>query len=67
MSMEGKMSKKGLNQGDMSPVVDSYQQPDKVYSQTGFSKTTEYIERQNNFVGKEATKIKGQAYQGRYS
>lgn len=57
----------GKDQGNMSPRVENYQRPASNYSQEGFSKTTQYIERQDMNKGKEASKIKGQAYQGRYS
>lgn len=61
------MAMKGHKQGDMAPKVDDYQKPMKDYSQEGFSKTTQYIERQDKFQAKEASGIKKQAYQGRYS
>jgi len=57
----------GNMQGDMKPKVDDYQKPMKDYSQEGFSKTTQYIERQDKFQGKEAASIRKQGYQGRYS
>lgn len=65
--MKEKMAKAGYSQGDMSPKVESYQKPEKDYSQRGFSKTDEYIERQDAFQGKEAKGIEKQAYMGRYS
>lgn len=65
--MKEKMAKAGYAQGDMAPHVEDYQKPAKDYSQEGFSKTTEYIERQNAFQGHEASQIKKQAYKGRYS
>ena len=63
----GDMAMRGLNQGDMSPSVKDYQKPEKVYSQENFSKTLDYVDRQNNFVGREASTIDKQAYKGRYS
>jgi hypothetical protein len=63
----GDMAMKGLDQGNMEPHLKDYQRPEKVFSQEGFSKTLEYIERQNNFTGKEASRIEKQAYMGRYS
>lgn len=57
----------GYKQGDMSPKVEDYQKPMSNYSQEGFSKTDQYIERQDAFQSKEASKIKGQGYKGRYS
>lgn len=65
--MKEKMAKAGYTQGDMSPKVEDYQRPDSNFSQTGFSRTTEYIERQDAFVAKECSEIKSQAYKGRYS
>lgn len=65
--MKESMSKKGYTQGDMSPKVEDYQKPESNFSERGFSKTLDYVERQDKFVGKEASKIKGQHYQGRYS
>ncbi len=65
--MKEDMGMKVSKQGDMSPSVKDYQKPMKDYSQEGFSKTTQYIERQDKFQSKEASGIKKQAYQGRYS
>lgn len=65
--MKEKMNKAGYIQGDMKPHVEDYQKPEKDYSQKGFSKTTEYIERQDAFMGKEANKIEKEGYKGRYS
>ena len=67
MSKESKMEKKGYMQGDMNPVVEDYQRPAKDYSQEGFSKTTQYMERQDKHQGMAASDIKKQAYSGRYS
>jgi hypothetical protein len=65
--MKEKMNYAGKNQGDMSPKVTDYQAPASNYSQMDANKTTQYIERQDKIQGKQASKIKGQAYQGRYS
>jgi len=65
--MKEKMAKAGYTQGDMSPKVEDYQKPMSDYSQEGFSKTTEYVERQDAFQAKEASGIKKMAYKGRYS
>ena len=65
--MKESMMGRGVKQGDMSPHVVDYQKPESDFSQTGFSKTTEYVERQDAFQRKEASEIKKQAYQGRYS
>lgn len=61
------MKEYGNKQGDMSPTVEDYQKPMKDYSQSGFSKTTQYISRQDNFVSKESSQVKRQDYKGRYS
>lgn len=63
----GHLAMKGKNQGDMSPTVESMQAPEKDFSQSGFSKTLDYIERQDRMRGKEASDIRKQAYVGRYS
>jgi hypothetical protein len=61
------MDKYSKEQGNMSPTVEDYQRPVSNYSQEGFSKTTEYVERNNAYVGKEAAEVRKQAYKGRYS
>lgn len=63
----GDMAMAGLNQGDMSPRIKDYQKPSKDFSQEGFSKTLEYIDRQDRFQAEEATTVEKQAYRGRYS
>ena len=65
--MKEKMSKAGYAQGDMKPHVEDYQKPEKDFSQAGFSKTLEYIERQDKFQAREANEIERQSYKGRYS
>lgn len=65
--MKEKMAKAGYMQGDMSPKVEDCQKPMKDFSQEGFSKTLDYIERQDRFQGKEASEIRSQDYKGRYS
>lgn len=65
--MKEKMSKAGYTQGDMNPKVDSYQKPEKDFAERGFSKTTEYIERQDRSQSSMAKDLNKQAYQGRYS
>jgi hypothetical protein len=65
--MKEGMGKAGLDQGNMSPKVKDYQKPMKDFAERGFSKTLEYIERQDKFQGKEAKEIEKQAYKGRYS
>ena len=61
------MAKAGYTQGDMSPKVEGYQKPASSYSQEGFSKTTDYIARNNATVGKQGGEIRKQAYKGRYA
>jgi len=61
------MAMKGHKQGDMSPHVEDYQKPEKDFSQRGFSKTLEYVERQDKHQGEMAKDINKQAYNGRYS
>ena len=61
------MSKAGYSQGDMKPMVKDYQKPAKDFSQSGFSKTLDYIERQDRMQGQMAKDITKQAYKGRYS
>lgn len=61
------MSKAGYVNGDMSPKVKDYQKPMSDFSQSGFSKTLEYVERHDRFDGKEASAIRKQDYKGRYS
>lgn len=65
--MKEAMKHAGYKQGDMSPHVVDYQKPESDFAERGFSKTLEYIERQDRFQGKEAKEIKKQGYQGRYS
>ena len=65
--MKENMSKKGYTQGDMSPKVEDYQKPSGDFSQEGFSKTTDYVERQDAYQRKEAKGISKQGYKGRYS
>lgn len=61
------MAMEGVKQGDMSPRVEDYQRPSRSFSQEGFNKTLEYIDRQDRFQDKEASTIEKQAYSGRYS
>lgn len=65
--MKEKMSKAGYTQGDMSPHVTEYQKPEGDFAERGFSKTTEYIERQNRMQGGMEKGLSKQGYQGRYS
>lgn len=65
--MKEKMAKAGYTQGDMSPHVEDYQKPEKDFAERGFSKTLEYIERQDKHQGMMAKELNKQAYNGRYS
>lgn len=65
--MKEKMSKAGYVQGAMSPHVEDYQAKESAFPEHGFSKTTEYVERQDAFRHKEAKGIQKQSYKGRYS
>lgn len=65
--MKEAMSRKGYEQGDMKPTVESYQKPEKDFSQRGFNKTTEYVERQDERQSGMAKGVEKQAYKGRYS
>ena len=65
--MKEKMGKAGYVQGDMSPHVEDYQKPMSDFSQEGFSKTLDYIERQDAFQKREAKDVEKQGYKGRYS
>ena len=65
--MKEKMSKAGYTQGDMSPKVDDYQKPEKDFAERGFSKTTEYVERQDKRQSEMSKDVNKQAYKGRYS
>lgn len=63
----GDMAMKGHNQGDMSPHLKDFQKPEKDFAETGFSKTLEYVERQNKHQGMMAKDLDKQSYNGRYS
>ena len=65
--MKEKMSKAGYDQGDMKPKVESYQKPEKDFAERGFSKTDEYIERQDARQSGMSKDLNKQAYKGRYS
>ena len=64
---EGKLAKAGYAQGDMKPHVDDFHLPEAAFSQRGFSKTTEYQERNNAHQVMAAKDIEKQQYKGRYS
>ena len=65
--MKEKMAKAGYAQGDMAPHVEDFQKPEKDFAERGFSKTTEYIERQDRRQSHMEKGINKQSYQGRYS
>jgi hypothetical protein len=65
--MKEKMAKEGYDQGDMKPRVESYQKPEKAFSQRDENMTTEYIERQDRRQDMMAKDVNKQAYKGRYS
>lgn len=65
--MKEKMSKHGYTQGDMKPTVEDYQKPESDFSQRGFNKTTEYVERQDMRQSDMCKDVNKQAYKGRYS
>lgn len=65
--MKESLASAGKAQGDMSPKVRDLQTPESCFPEKGFSKTLEYVERQDSFRGKESSMIKKQAYKGRYS
>ena len=65
--MKEKMAKAGYTQGDMSPHVEDYQKPEGDFAERGFSKTTEYVERQDKFQSAMCKDLNKQAYKGRYS
>lgn len=65
--MKEKMAKAGYTQGDMSPKIESYQKPEKDFAERGFSKTTEYVERQNRMQAGMEKGLSKQSYMGRYS
>jgi hypothetical protein len=65
--MKEQMSKRGYDQGNMSPTVESYQKPEKDFAERGFSKTDEYIERQDGRQAGMSKDLNKQAYKGRYS
>ena len=65
--MKEGMAKAGYVQGDMAPKVKDYQKPSKDFSQEGFSKTLEYVERQDRQQADDCKQVGKQAFKGRYS
>ena len=65
----GKMGGKksyGYKQGNMMAKVDDYSKPEACYSQRFDQSPTNYIERNNSTQKSEASKLRGEAYKGRY-
>lgn len=63
----GHMAMKGHDQGNMSPHVEEMQKPENDFAERGFSKTLDYVERQNKHQSGMAKGLNKQAYNGRYS
>ncbi len=63
--MNGKKSS-GYKQGDMTPTVDDYAKPEGCYAQRFDQAPLNYIERNNSMQKKEASKLKSEAFKGRY-
>lgn len=57
---------KGYKQGDMSPEVKDYQKPMSNYSQSFDQSPLTYVERQNKRQNEQASKLRGQKYDGKY-
>ncbi len=52
---------------NMKPDVECFQESTGTFSQEGFSKTLDYVNRQDAHQMKQSSGIKKQAYKGRYS
>jgi hypothetical protein len=63
----GDMAMKGVDQGDMSPHIKDYQKPEGEFAERGFSKTLEYVQRQDRMQGGMSKGLNKQSYNGRYS
>lgn len=61
------MSHAGYIQGNMEPHVKDYEAPMGDFSQEGFSKTLQYIERQDRVREEGSATIRKHGYMGRYS
>ena len=64
---EEKMAHAGYSQGDMNPHIHDYQKPEHDFAERGFSKTLEYIERQDRMQSGMEKGLSKQSYVGRYS
>ena len=67
MGKKESMAKAGYIQGEMAPKVEDFQRPEASFAEKQFGTTTDYIERQDRFIDKEASEIRKQDYKGRYS
>ena len=61
------MAMKGHDQGNMSPHLKDFQKPESDFAERGFSKTLDYIQRQDRMQSGMEKGIKKQGYVGRYS
>lgn len=57
----------GNKNGDMSVKVKDYQPGQKQFAGSMMGKTNEYMSRTDATMNKAASKIKSQAYKGRYN
>lgn len=57
----------GNKNGDMSVKVKDYQPGQKEFAGSMMGTTNEYMERTDRTMTKAASKVKGQAYKGRYN
>ena len=58
---------KGYYQGDMKPEVKDMAKPKACFAQSYDQSTTNYIARQDRTQVKQASKLRGEAFKGRYS
>ncbi len=56
----------GYKGGDMKMHVDYYDKPESAYSQKHDQSTLNYISRQDYTQNKAASKLKSEAFKGRY-
>ena len=61
------MKEYGFKKGDMKASVKDFAKPADAFSQKYDQAPLRYIERQNSIQKKEAGKLKGQDFKGRYS
>lgn len=60
------MENKGKMQGDMKPEVKDWQTPESAYAEKMNQKPNEYMMREEKKAKKEASKVRGQKFEGRY-